>query len=680
MARNNGNIVDDIKSSNQTNNTHARSTGELTLEKARAQYAEDAAKKLNDLQTKNVEAQAKLEAALRAKGLKESDAQWKKFLSEQAKTEGHWKELLEKQRQVQELKDIAEAYSYETGLQEELLEQKKKTNEAILQSEMSTREEKVKAYGELLAANLKAGAGKAVNALVDGALNDLNGIMSTYAQYQAKINARIQGTFMSYKKLEDNLSMAIGIQPYVKTQDMVTNLAQLVDSGIAYNMEMRAFLQTVSDNIATTFDAANGTLLRLVRIQREDSTAARLGLEARLTRYFNTMYQDTSYLSDAFDTVSGALLEASSTMTKAQAVEFEYQVQKWLGSLYGVGLSDETVAGIAQAIGMLGSGNVTGLSNSQYQNLLVMAASRAGLSYGDLLTGGLTANNTNILLESMVGYLKEIAAGTNKVVQSELGRVFGVSMSDLRSALNMNTGVMNNVSKQNMSYIGSLAELVMQLQALPSRMSIATMMDNMWENLEWSLGTGVASNPALYGIWKVTDMIQGYTGGIALPSVFAMGNGFNLNTTIENLIKLGVVGISSLGMIGDLVSGLSSTAAPGSMYLKLQGLSSIQSIGRGLVTAMSGMSTSQTTIAGNTSGDDYYSSTKNQAQGEGNQAVADSQQNSDSGKQMKEIHDYTQGIYELISELNQKLNTNLFNKLDSIEGLRVTMTNYPQLP
>jgi len=675
MARNNGNIVDDIKSSNQTNNTHARSTGELTLEKARAQFAENAAKKLNELQTKNVEAQAKLEAALRAKGLKESDAQWKKFLSEQAKTEGHWKELNQKQRQIQELKDLEEAYAYESDLQEALLKQKDATNKAILKSEYATMEDKVKALGELVGSGLKAGAVKATEALV----GDLNGIMSTYAQYQAKINARIQGTFMSYKKLEDNLSTAIGIQPYVKTQDMVSNLAQLVDSGIAYNMEMRAFLQTVSDNIATTFDAANGTLLRLVRIQREDSTAARLGLEARLTRYFNTMYQDTSYLSDAFDTVSGALLEASSTMNHAQAVEFEYQVQKWLGSLYGVGLSDEATAGIAQALGMLGSGNVTGLSSSQYQNLLVMAASRAGLSYGELLTGGLNADNTNILLESMVGYLREIAGGTNKVVQSELGRVFGVSMSDLRSALNMNVGIMGNVSKQNMSYMDTIAELVMQLQALPSRMSIATMMDNMWENLEWSLGTGIASNPALYGIWKVTDMIQSYTGGINVPSVFAMGSGFNLNTSIENLMKLGVVGISSLGMIGDLVSGLNSSAVPGSMYAKLQGLSSIQSLGRGLVTAMSGMSTSQTTVVGNSSGEDYYSSVKNQAQGEGNEAVADSQENSDSGKQMKEIHDFTQSIYELMSELNRKLDTSLFSKLDSVEGLRVSMSNFPGL-
>ena len=35
---------------------------------------------------------------------------------------------------------------------------------------------------------------------------------------------------LSYKNLEDNISKAVGIQPYVKTQDMVTNLAALVDA------------------------------------------------------------------------------------------------------------------------------------------------------------------------------------------------------------------------------------------------------------------------------------------------------------------------------------------------------------------------------------------------------------------------------------------------------------------
>nr|DAU00298.1 MAG TPA: hypothetical protein [Bacteriophage sp.] len=41
----------------------------------------------------------------------------------------------------------------------------------------------------------------------------------------------------------------------------------MVDLGINYNLEERAFLATISDKVATTFDAANGTLLRLIRLQ-----------------------------------------------------------------------------------------------------------------------------------------------------------------------------------------------------------------------------------------------------------------------------------------------------------------------------------------------------------------------------------------------------------------------------
>ena len=71
------------------------------------------------------------------------------------------------------------------------------------------------------------------------------------------------------------------------------------------------------------------------------------------------MFENTEYLSNEFDSVTSALIEASSQLPTDMGVEFEYIVQKWLGSLYGVGMSDETVSGIAQALGYLGSGNIT---------------------------------------------------------------------------------------------------------------------------------------------------------------------------------------------------------------------------------------------------------------------------------------------------------------------------------
>lgn len=642
------NIVEEIQRSRQTY-SNSSSAEELTLEKARADYRKKAADEAHKREENNIKAQVKLESGLREKGLQENSKEWIKAMKKAQRE-------LNKEDTLDKLKDLEEIYKATERKEAEISEQRRKTNEAILKSVSATLGDKLTAASQIFGDNIKKGLSNAAGKMLNELTNGLDTIMSTYAQYQAKINARIQGTGLSYKNLEDNISKAVGIQPYVKTQDMVTNLAALVDSGIAYNIELRAFIQTMKDNIATTFDATNGTLLRLIRIQQADSTAARLGLEANLTRYFNAMYQNTEYLSSQFDNVSAALLEASSTMTNQNAVAFEYQVQKWLGSMFGVGVSDNAVSGIAQALGMLGSGNVSGLSSSQYQNLLVMAASRAGLSYGELLTGGLNSKSTNALMQAMVGYLQEIASGANKVVQSELGRVFGVTMSDLQSVLNINTELMRDINEQSLSYEASLAEVMYQLKQLPSRLSIATMMDNVWSNLQWGLGTGIARNPALYGIWKVTSLIQDYTGGINIPSVFAMGSGANLNTTVENLVKLGVVGISSLGMIGDLISGIGSTFDPSSMLTKLGAISNVSVQGRGLSATASGISTGQTTIIGNASGEDIYSSTLSGAQGEQKEAVADAAKEDKNLQVVENIQKDVRSLYEMFNQIINPIN------------------------
>lgn len=102
----------------------------------------------------------------------------------------------------------------------------------------------------------------------------------------------------------------------------------MVSQGIAFNVEQRAALDVMKDKIATTFDAANGTLLRLVRIQEQDTTAGRLGMESALTAFLNNMYQTTEYMEGIARTVKGNLEEAMSLMTGENALSFEYQVQK----------------------------------------------------------------------------------------------------------------------------------------------------------------------------------------------------------------------------------------------------------------------------------------------------------------------------------------------------------------
>ena len=61
------------------------------------------------------------------------------------------------------------------------------------------------------------------------------------------------------------------MSPFYKTTDYIANVDKLVQEGIVQNLEQRAFLETIKDELVTTFDATNDTLERLVRIQNEDA-------------------------------------------------------------------------------------------------------------------------------------------------------------------------------------------------------------------------------------------------------------------------------------------------------------------------------------------------------------------------------------------------------------------------
>ena len=126
----------------------------------------------------------------------------------------------------------------------------------------------------------------------------------------------------------NNISSNVGVSPFLRQETAVNNLKTLVSQGIAFNVEQRAFLQTIKDKIATTFEATDGTLRKLIRIQQADSTAARLGMEAALNAFLNNMYETTEYMTEAADAIRGSLYEASALMTAEGAADFEYQVQK----------------------------------------------------------------------------------------------------------------------------------------------------------------------------------------------------------------------------------------------------------------------------------------------------------------------------------------------------------------
>lgn len=654
------------------------------------------------LETENLKKQAELkkqaikewyeyEAELESKGYKTTEAQRQKFINEEYKEKVKQEiELIKKAgilqtkedkkqqklKLAQEWKDNQQLYKdlreLEKSGKELTPEQKRVMEQAKKDSRAGWKTETIEKF--------KKGLGiDDLNKTMEKLGSVINQGISTYSKYQLGISARLQGYRGNegdvFSQVEKNLTKAVGVTPYFRTETMLNNLQALVEQGIASNIEQRAFLQTAKDGIATTFSASNAALLRIIRLQQSDSTAARLGMEAYLTRYLNNLVENTEYLQSTFDNVESALLEASSQMGASQATEFEYIVQKWLGALTGTGLSEATAQSIAQAVGYLGSGDIGSLSNSNMQNLLVMSASKAGLNYSDLLTNGLNAENTNKLLYAMADYMAGMSAGGNNVTKSQLAQTFGVSISDLTAAKQLSSSF-KSIYNNMMKYSGMYGELESQMGKLVQRTAISEMISNVGANAKFSLASSIASTPALNALWQITDMIQGATNGINIPAVSVMGNMVDLNTTVENLMKLGVVGAGSLSLIGDIINGVGNTVNPAGILgrLNIGAKSKTNAITRGvgLKASSAGLGTSVSTYVGNSSSGDLYESTLNSANDSANKEL--SQKVAEADNPTKNIYDY---MVDKLEAHMQKLDDNVLAIQQKIEdGVSVEVRNY----
>lgn len=389
------------------------------------------------------------------------------------------------------------------------------------------------------AASTIAGAtDKAVNAAID-----------TYTKGLSRVDTRLQGfnkrgeVYGSYwKEMSSSLTTAIGFSPYINQKSLLENVIKITDSGIAYNVEQRAYIATLSEKIATTFDALDQNLTRLIRIQQADITTSQLGAEADLTNFFNNQFQDTSYLNSLYDTVQGAIIDATSQLSRDEATSFNYNVQKWLGSLYALGASDSLINSIAQGINYLGTGNVSAFnSNEGLRNLFAMSANRAGMSFSDILTSGLNAGTTNDLLRAMVLYLQEIAGSGNQVVKSAYGGVMGVgSLADLRAVRNLSASDIASIYGTNMTYDQAVDIAGDNISSgVTARTHFSEMYDNVIKNALFGWGQNLVGNKVSYIAWKAADVL-GDTFGGGKGGVFS-----NVIDTVVNLAK-GLTGTISL--------------------------------------------------------------------------------------------------------------------------------------
>jgi len=368
-----------------------------------------------------------------------------------------------------------------------------------------------------------------------------------------------------------------------------------------------------------------------------------------MTSFLNNMYENTEYLRNVATSVKSSLEEAMSLMSASEAVGFEYQVQKWMGSLYSVGMSQNAVQGIAGTLGKLAAGQIDAINGGGTGNLLVMAANKANLSLANILADGLDDSDTNKLLNAMTEYLSQIAndSKNSRVVQQQIANVYGLTASDLKAAQNLSK-TRSTVSSMSLSASDALAQLTSMAGSMYSRTSIGEIMTNAWDNLQYTMAGGIANNLPLYALYKVAGLLDSVAGGIALPDIKVVGSGVNLQTSVADLMRVGALSGSILSGIGQMIVAGGGGGLSGIGMLKAMGVNTVD---RGGYINKKGGGVSESGIAGNTSSSDAYDQTMSSASDTQNETMANAKDSGESDVENRVINDNIVNIYRLLQSL-----------------------------
>jgi len=168
------------------------------------------------------------------------------------------------------------------------------------------------------------------------------------------------------------------------------------------------------------------------------------------------------------------------------------------------------------------------------------------------------------------------------------------------------------------------------------------------------MSAGIASNPVLYGIYKIANMLSDTVGGIDIPLPLVMGSGMNMGLNVANLMRVGALSGGILSNIGNIIGGLGNSFNGAAMLNRLGvtgGLTTVtRGTGAGLATT-GGASVSQSgSMIGNSSGSDVQSKTMTDATDSAKAEVAQASEEDDQTK-LKDIRSDVLDIYHLLQTI-----------------------------
>ena len=391
----------------------------------------------------------------------------------------------------------------------------------------------------------------AVRKSIDGWVDDAARVISNY---YGKINASLEGATKDFSSISANAVESLGLSRFVKQTDYIEQIARLTASGVSFNVEQRALLETIKDKTIASFSAVDANLLRLIRLRQQDLTATQFGLEAALRTTLNKVFKDSTYLNELYDTINGAITDAAIVSGSSDITEYNSTIQSWMGAMYESGVSSGVVQKLAQGINYLGSGNVAGLaSDADLQRLILLSMDSINMDYADILQRGLSSSDINDLLTAVVKYLTQIAKNTsdNNVLASSYTNLFSMSMSDLKAITNLynNLGSWSVVNSSS-----ALAKTKKELSYIQSteRTTVAEQVQNIMDNAKYTFGQSIAKDAGSYLTWKVSNL---------MIDVFD-----SVTQTVGTNTKLGKIAqaaklIPQIGIFGNELKGILSIAS-----------------------------------------------------------------------------------------------------------------------
>lgn len=164
------------------------------------------------------------------------------------------------------------------------------------------------------------------------------------------------------------------------------------------------------------------------------------------------------------------------------------------------------------------------------------------------------------------------------------------------------------------------------------------------------MAAGIANNPAIYGIYKIANLLSDTVGGIDFGIPMYMGTGLPMTFNVADLMRVGALSASIFSNMGNLISAVGNMGS-GASILKALNISGLTTVtrGGGNVGSGGGITLSESgSIVGNN--DENAASDKTMSDAKGNAAAEVAENNEDDTK-LKDVNSNIDRIYELINSV-----------------------------